>query len=103
MPLSLPAATTATTATTTGQKEHRILLAVTGMTPQVVTETLYALMQQGPDGLPHELHLLTTSVGADRARLALLSEQLGWFARFLADYPLATREAGSFSPLPRRA
>ena len=102
MPLSLPAVN-ATTPTITGQNEHRILLAVTGMTPQVVTETLYALMQQGPDGLPHELHLLTTSVGADRARLALLSEQLGWFARFLADYPLATREAGSFSPLPRRA
>ena len=58
------------------------------MTPQVVTETLYALMQQGPHALPHELHLLTTATGADRARLALLSEQLGWFARFLADYRL---------------
>ena len=68
---------------------YRILLAVTGMTPQVVTETLYALMQQGPQALPHELHLLTTAVGAERARLALLSEQLGWFQRFLADYQLA--------------
>ena len=87
MPLSLPAVNVTTT--TAGQNEHRILLAVTGMTPQVVTETLYALMQQGPDRLPHELHLLTTAVGADRARLALLSEQLGWFVRFLADYRLA--------------
>ncbi len=68
--------------------KHRILLAVTGMTPQVVTETLYALLQQGPDALPHELHLLTTAVGAQRARLALLSEQPGWFQRFLADYRL---------------
>ena len=59
------------------------------MTPQVVTETLYALMQQGQQALPHELHLLTTAVGAERARLALLSEQLGWFQRFLADYRLA--------------
>ena len=87
MPLSPPAVNVTTT--TAGQNEHRILLAVTGMTPQVVTETLYALMQQGPDRLPHELHLLTTAVGADRARLALLSEQLGWFVRFLADYRLA--------------
>ena len=69
---------------------RRILLAVTGMTPQVVTETLYALMQQGPQALPHALHLLTTAVGAERARLALLSEQLGWFQRFLADYQLAS-------------
>ena len=59
------------------------------MTPQVVTETLYALMQQGRQALPHELHLLTTAVGAERARLALLSEQLGWYQRFLADYRLA--------------
>ena len=104
MPFSLPAAVAATAVTAPAAcHAHRILLAVTGMTPQVVTETLYALMQQGPESLPHELHLLTTAVGADRARLALLSEQLGWFARFLADYPLATREAGSFSPLPRRA
>ena len=74
---------------TPADEPRRILLAVTGMTPQVVTETLYALMQQGPQALPHELHLLTTAVGAERARLALLSEQLGWFQRFLADYQLA--------------
>ena len=74
---------------TPADEPRRILLAVTGMTPQVVTETLYALMQLGPQTLPHELHLLTTAVGAERARLALLSEQPGWFQRFLADYRLA--------------
>jgi len=67
---------------------RRILLAVTGMTPQVVTETLYGLMREDPGLLPHELHLLTTSEGAERARLALLSEQPGWFQRFLTDYRL---------------
>jgi len=67
---------------------RRIMLAVTGMTPQVVTETLYGLMRQDPGSLPHELHLLTTSDGAERARLALLSEQPGWFQRFLMDYRL---------------
>ncbi len=58
------------------------------MTPQVVTETLFALMLEGLDSLPHELHLLTTSEGAERARLALLSEHPGWFQRFLDDYKL---------------
>ena len=67
---------------------RRILLAVTGMTPQVVTETLYGLMRESPHALPHELHLLTTADGAERARLALLSEQPGWFQRFLTDYGL---------------
>jgi len=67
---------------------RRILLAVTGMTPQVVTETLYGLMRENPHTLPHELHLLTTADGAERARLALLSEQPGWFQRFLTDYGL---------------
>ena len=67
---------------------RRILLAVTGMTPQVVTETLYGLMRENPQSLPHELHLLTTADGAERARLALLSDQPGWFQRFLTDYGL---------------
>ena len=70
------------------ESARRILLAVTGMTPQVVTETLYGLMRESPHALPHELHLLTTADGAERARLALLSEQPGWFQRFLNDYGL---------------
>lgn len=65
---------------------RRILLAVTGLTPQVVTETLHALLHQGPDALPHEVHILTTAEGAQRAQLALLSEQPGWFHRFMADF-----------------
>ncbi len=67
---------------------RRCLLAVTGLTPQVVTETLYALAH-GPDAwIPTEVHLVTTREGAERARLALLSEQPGWFDRLLRDYAL---------------
>ena len=69
--------------------QRRVLLAVTGLTPQTVTETLYALMREGADALPHEVHILTTAEGAERARLALLSEQPGWFHRLCADYGLA--------------
>ncbi len=65
---------------------HRILLAVTGLSPQVVTETLYALMRQSPPFLPTEVHLITTREGGERARLSLLSEEPGWFKRFLRDF-----------------
>src|SRR2546427_12173331 len=54
---------------------RRLLLAVTGLSPQVVTETLYALTQKvSPAFVPTEIHLLTTAEGAERARLTLLSD-----------------------------
>lgn len=80
---------------------RRILLMVTGRTPQVVTETLYALAVRpnppqdptqeptlGPPFLPTEVHLITTAEGAQDARLALLTPQTGWFHRLCADYGL---------------
>ncbi|MEW5887900.1 MAG: CRISPR-associated ring nuclease Csm6 [Pseudomonadota bacterium] len=68
---------------------RRILLAVTGLSPQVVTETLYALaLRQTPRFIPTEVHLITTAEGAERARLALLSDSPGWFHRLRADYGL---------------
>ncbi|MFQ3581021.1 TIGR02584 family CRISPR-associated protein [Chloracidobacterium validum] len=68
--------------------ERRILLLVTGMTPQVVTETLYALCHQHPPFIPTEVHLATTLEGAERARLSLLSDDPGWFRRLCQDYRL---------------
>lgn len=69
----------------------RILLCVTGLTPQVVTETLYALAR--PENgrtawIPHEVHVVTTARGADNVRLALLHPATGWFHRLRADYDL---------------
>ncbi len=67
---------------------RRILLAVTGLTPQVVTETLYALACRTEDPwIPHEVHLITTSTGASNAQLNLLNPD-GWFHRLCADYHL---------------
>lgn len=62
-----------------------ILLAVTGLTPQVVTETLYAMHQQG-QALPEQIHILTTAEGYQRARLTLIND--GWLSRFYTDYQL---------------
>ncbi|WJW76663.1 CRISPR-associated ring nuclease Csm6 [Thiohalobacter sp. IOR34] len=68
---------------------RRILLAVTGLSPQVVTETLYALIKKAPRFVPTEIHLITTAEGAERARLSLLHEETGWFHRLCADYELS--------------
>ena len=67
---------------------RRILLAVTGLSPQIVTETLYALAA-APDKLnfmPTEIHLLTTAKGKDLARTALLHRDGGQYQALLADY-----------------
>jgi CRISPR-associated protein (TIGR02584 family) len=67
---------------------RRILLAVTGLTPQVVTETLYVLAhRRDPAWIPQEVHLITTAIGAENARLDLLTDQR-WFERLRADYQL---------------
>ena len=68
---------------------RRILLAATGLAPQVVTETVYALAVVGqPAFTPTEVHLITTVEGAERATLALLHAESGWFHRLRADYSL---------------
>ncbi|MCB1825918.1 MAG: TIGR02584 family CRISPR-associated protein [Candidatus Competibacteraceae bacterium] len=68
---------------------RRILICVAGLSPQIVTETLYALSVTGePRFVPTEIHLLTTAEGAQRARLTLLSDEPGWFHRLRRDYGL---------------
>lgn len=68
---------------------RRILLAVTGLSPQIVTETLHALaVGKDTPFIPTEVHLITTTEGAERARLALLSDKPGWFHRLRSDYAL---------------
>ncbi len=70
--------------------ESTTLLAVTGLNPQIVTETLYALAMQPPRVVPRAVHVLTTAEGAERARLTLLSERPGGFRQLLADYELGS-------------
>lgn len=73
---------------------RRVLLAVTGLTPQIVTETLYALAvaQQEP-WIPTEIRLITTSEGAERARLSLLDPKEGQFHALCRDYGLTGKIA----------
>jgi CRISPR-associated protein (TIGR02584 family) len=73
------------------ESKRRILLAVTGLSPQIVTETLYALAVKPGEHrpwVPTEVHLITTARGAENARLQLLHPDTGWFQRLVADYGL---------------
>ena len=68
---------------------ERILLAVTGLSPQIVTETLYALTQvQQPAFVPTSIVVITTSEGANRICLELLGEDKAWFHRMRQEYEL---------------
>ncbi|MDQ5911230.1 MAG: family CRISPR-associated protein [Pseudomonadota bacterium] len=68
---------------------RRRLLCVSGLSPQIVTETVYALAVLSESHfIPTDIHLLTTVEGAERARLTLLSDEPGWFHRLRADYGL---------------
>jgi CRISPR-associated protein (TIGR02584 family) len=68
---------------------RRVLLAVTGLSPQVVTETIYALaVTRSPPCVPTEVHLVSTAEGAREATLNLLSASPGWFHRLSDEYAL---------------
>jgi len=67
---------------------RRILLAVTGLSPQILTETLWALAVERGRWAPTEIRIITTWRGAEKARRTLLSDDPGWFHRLCADYRL---------------
>lgn len=69
-------------------RKKNIFVAVTGLTPQVVTEAIYALALAEKPWIPDEIHLITTREGAHRARLALLREGKGMLQRLIDDYQL---------------
>ncbi len=71
---------------------------VAGLTPQIVTETLYALcVLRQPPFIPNEIHLLTTHEGAQRARLMLFEEPQAHFFRFCEEFGLDGLR-GAFDP-----
>ncbi|MBC2711298.1 MAG: TIGR02584 family CRISPR-associated protein, partial [Desulfosarcina sp.] len=61
-----------------------ILLAVTGLSPQVITETLYALNQMNRP--VHAIHVITTRPGKDRLLSQLLDGGRGPYYRYLEEY-----------------
>ncbi|MDT8438124.1 MAG: CRISPR-associated ring nuclease Csm6 [Wenzhouxiangellaceae bacterium] len=69
--------------------ERRILVAVSGMSPQILTETLFKLAVEGaPRFVPTEIHLVSTAHGIELARETLLDHGRGQYFQLLRDYRL---------------
>jgi CRISPR-associated protein (TIGR02584 family) len=62
-----------------------ILLCVAGLTPQIITEVLYALTQQRRERVD-EIRVITTLLGQDKLLKSLLDPQHGKFFAFCRDY-----------------
>jgi CRISPR-associated protein (TIGR02584 family) len=68
------------------QTTKKILLLVSGMSPQIITETLYALITQAERWVPNEIHLVTTQQGRSNAVGQLLNDKTPIFGQLLRDY-----------------
>lgn len=66
--------------------KKKILVAVTGMSPQIITETLFALYQRD-QWVPAEIWVLTTDTGKQQIVNNLLGEH-GFFRRLCEEYEL---------------
>lgn len=67
----------------------KILLCICGLTPQVVTETIYALaLQRRPVWRPDEVHVITTGSGKMLVEEKLLHSTQGRFYQLCAEYGL---------------
>ncbi len=70
-----------------GTYSRRALVCVIGLAPQVLTETLYALaVESDPPWVPTEIHVITTSKGADKLKRELMSPGTGQFHRLCKAY-----------------
>src|SRR3990172_7458058 len=66
---------------------REIIIFVAGSTPQIITETLYALVKQAPEPvIPDELYMITTSSGKARIEEELLRK--GRFSSFCEEFGL---------------
>jgi CRISPR-associated protein (TIGR02584 family) len=80
--------------------EHprRILLASTGLAPQILTETLYALaVTSVPAFVPTEIHVVTTEEGRHRLMLTLLDPSTARLREFAQEFSLPGLD-GALSP-----
>jgi len=65
---------------------RNILLSVVGLSPQVITETLFALHQQGRK--VYSIHIITTRSGKEIINAFLLSPKDGKYYQYLKEYGL---------------
>ncbi|MGP5503728.1 CRISPR-associated ring nuclease Csm6 [Psychrobacter celer] len=73
---------------------RNILFLVTGMTPQIITETIWALAcddNAEDNWVPDEVHVLSTQDGLNQIRKRLFED--GVFEQFKKDYPILSHTA----------
>ena len=77
----------------------KILLVVSGMTPQIITETVYGLAVAPEEGteawIPDQIHVLSTKFGLGQIRGSIIKHNV--FAQMIADYPDSKLEQIEFS------
>lgn len=69
-----------------------ILFLVTGISPQIITETIWALAcnpKRKVQWIPDEVYVLTTQIGINQIQERLFNK--GVFDNFKTDYPPANR------------
>lgn len=64
----------------------KVLVAVTGISPQILTETIYALAMSENSWIPDEVHVVTTLVGQEKIKEFLFLE--GYFLKLCQEYSL---------------
>lgn len=69
--------------------QRHILLCAVGLTPQIITETLYALVVERGERID-EVRVITTLAGKRRVLDELLDPERGKFHAFCRDYPAET-------------
>ena len=70
---------------------RRVLLSVMGMSPAILTETLWALKQQDPPFIPTEIKVITTQHAQEQIQTHLLGKSdkhKGGFLRYCADFDI---------------
>jgi CRISPR-associated protein (TIGR02584 family) len=71
-----------------------VLLAVCGVSPQVLTETLYALSARADPFVPTEIHVVTTLVGQQRIHETLLPRPDGYLWQLGREWGLDLPDEG---------
>src|SRR5690606_36948896 len=77
------------------------LLAVTGLSPQVVTETVYALAQEPGRPLPERVTLITTGTGTHFAEATLFAQARTYHGRPITPRRNGWRDLGEALGSPR--
>ncbi len=71
--------------------KRRVLLCVAGLSPQIVTETVYALWMEAR-WKPEVIQVLTTQSGLEQVSASLLSQGQDWLGRLCREYRMGEIE-----------